>query len=131
MAKKIILVSDDVEETLELLKYSLEIAGYSVITAKNGEEALKQSQELRPDLIILDIVMPKIDGYTVNSKLKESEKTKDIPVVISTTRGLMSKMFSTDGKTKIDSFLEKPYTVEDLWSKVKEILEDGLWSKDK
>jgi len=65
-----------------------------------------------------------MDGYPVNSKLKESEKTKDIPVVISTTRGLMSKMFSTDGKTKIDGFLEKPYTVEDLWSKVKEILEE-------
>lgn len=129
MAKKIVLVSDDVEETLELLKYSLEIAGYEVITAKDGEEALKQAQEIRPHLIILDIVMPKIDGYTVNSKLKESEKTKDIPVVISTTRGLMSKMFSTDGKTKIDGFLEKPYTVEDLWSKVKELLEDELWSK--
>lgn len=123
MTKKIVLVSDDVEETLELLKYSLEIAGYEVITAKDGEEALKKAQAIKPDLMILDIVMPKIDGYTVNSKLRESEGTKNIPVVISTTRGLMSKMFSSDGKTKIDSFLEKPYTVEDLWSKVKEILE--------
>lgn len=124
MAEKLILVADDSRETSEFLKYSLEIIGYKVVTARNGEEALAMAQEHLPDLIISDIAMPKMDGYTVNLKLKEDEKTKNIPVIVSTTRGLMSNIFTSEGKAKIDGFLEKPYTIDELWSKVKEILKE-------
>ncbi|MEW6558481.1 MAG: response regulator [Elusimicrobiota bacterium] len=122
MAKAIILVCDDSEETRELLKYSLEVAGYEIILAKDGAEGLKLTQEHLPDLLILDVMMPKEDGFTVNLKLKENEKTKNIPVVISTAKGMMSKLFSSSDKTKINGFLEKPYNIDELWSKVKDIL---------
>ncbi|MBI5573936.1 MAG: response regulator [Elusimicrobia bacterium] len=123
MAKKLVLLCDDTEETVELLKTSLEIAGYEILIARNGEEGLKQAQEHLPDLIILDIMMPKMDGFTVYTKLKENEKTKNIPVIISTIKGFMSKVFAFPPlKTEGDTFLEKPYSIEQLWSKVKQVL---------
>jgi len=123
MAKKILIV-DDKEVTAKVLSRGLAIAGYEVIEARDGEEALKKAIENLPDLIILDILMPKMDGFTVNLKLKENETTKDIPVIISTTRTKMAEMFESNGKAKIEAFLEKPYTLDTLWSLVKKILKE-------
>ncbi|MCB4790736.1 MAG: response regulator [Elusimicrobia bacterium] len=121
MGKKI-LICDDKELTLKVLGRGLTIAGYEVIEAHNGEEGLEKAKIELPDLIMLDIIMPKMDGFSVNLKLKENDKTKDIPVIISTTRAMMSEMFESSGRAKINGFLEKPYTLEELWAKVKEVL---------
>jgi len=121
MSKKI-LVADDKEQTVNVLKRGLSLAGYEVIEARNGEEALQKAERDHPDLIILDILMPGMDGFSVNLKLKENEKTSDIPVIVSTSRTMMSEVFESRGKAKIDGFLEKPYTLDELWTKVKQII---------
>ena len=84
MDKKKILVIDDEDDTLLVLEKQLTIAGYSVITANNGKLALLLSKSHRPDLIVLDVQMPDMDGGEVACRLKESSVTKDIPVVFST-----------------------------------------------
>ena len=121
MSKKILII-DDKEQTLNVLNRGLTIAGYEIIEAQNGEEGLERARIEKPDLIVMDILMPKMDGFSVNLKLKENEATKDIPVIISSSRRMMSDLFESSGKAKINSFLEKPYTLEELWVKVKEVL---------
>ncbi len=76
-----ILIVDDVPTNLDLLSDYLEEAGFRVFIATNGEAALEEATQLLPDLILLDIMMPGIDGYEVCKRLKAIEKTKDIPVV--------------------------------------------------
>ena len=82
MAK--ILVVDDELQMLELVKARLESHGYQVVTAADGAEGLRQAESEIPDLILLDIIMPGLDGYSVLQKLKSAENTKDIPVIIFT-----------------------------------------------
>lgn len=120
MAKKI-LVADDSIVIVAMMKAALEKEGFEVITAYDGEEALQKIESEFPDLIILDIMMPKMDGYTVNLKLKEDEKTKDIPVIISTGKGQMREVFRMDEKSKIHSYLEKPFPLPVLVDTVKKV----------
>jgi len=89
-----ILIVDDVDDNLEILGDLLTFDGYKVETARNGEAALKQVQTSRPDLILLDILMPGMDGYEVCARLKEDENTKDIPVIF------VSSMGDLDSKVK-------------------------------
>ncbi len=84
MSGKKILIVDDEKDILSVLKKRLAIAGYDVITADNGQLALLMAKSQQPDLIILDIQMPDMDGGKVDSKLKEDPTTRDIPVVFST-----------------------------------------------
>ena len=76
-----ILVVDDVADNLEILKDLLSFHGHHVLTAANGKDALQSAQDARPDLILLDIIMPGMDGYEVCTHLKANEATKDIPVI--------------------------------------------------
>jgi CheY-like chemotaxis protein len=78
---KKILICDDDPVILKLLQVNLELEGYEVIAGRNGEEAVRLSQSEHPDLIILDIMMPKMDGYQACSQIKARESTKDIPVI--------------------------------------------------
>ncbi|MBN1454428.1 MAG: diguanylate cyclase [Anaerolineales bacterium] len=91
-----ILIVDDVEDNLEILGDLLAFDGYNILTAQSGEAALKQVQESRPDLILLDILMPGTDGFEVCTLLKADESTKDIPVVF------VSSM--TDIDSKVNGF---------------------------
>ena len=68
-------------------------------------------------------MMPKMDGYTVNLKLKEDEKTKDIPVIIITGKGQTRELFKQKDKAKVDGFLEKPFTIDVLKNEIKRVLE--------
>jgi diguanylate cyclase (GGDEF)-like protein len=92
----IILIVDDVEDNLEILGDLLTFDGYNVQTALSGQEALEKVQESRPDLILLDILMPGMDGFEVCTALKADESTKDIPVVF------VSSM--TDIDSKVNGF---------------------------
>ena len=89
-----ILIVDDVEDNLEILGDLLRFDGYIVESARSGEAALKQVQESRPDLILLDILMPGMDGYEVCTQLKANENTRDIPVIF------VSSMTDIDSKVK-------------------------------
>lgn len=88
----IILIVDDVEDNLEILRDILSFNGYIVQTARGGEAALKRVQESRPDLILLDILMPEMDGYEVCTRLKANESTRHIPVIF------VSSMTDIDSK---------------------------------
>ena len=81
--KRILLVDDDIT-LVDMYKERLAVAGYDVIVAHSGEEALKSVGEVKPDIVLLDIMMPKVNGFDVLHSLKGDPKTKDIPVIILT-----------------------------------------------
>ncbi len=83
MAKKILVVDDD-EQLVEMMKIRLEANNYEVITACDGNEGLQQAKENKPDLIILDIVMPRMDGNVMATALKEDAETAEIPIIFLT-----------------------------------------------
>jgi len=103
-----ILIVDDVGDNLEILGSLLTFDGYEVQTAHNGEEALRQAQESRPDLILMDVLMPGMSGFELCERLKSRESTKDIPVIF------VSSMSDIDSKVKgfkvggVD-YINKPY----------------------
>lgn len=78
---KILLVDDD-KMLIDLYKERFEIAGFEVETGRNGEEAIRKAREYKPDIILLDIMMPKVDGYQALASIKSDPETKDIPVII-------------------------------------------------
>ncbi|NOY77768.1 MAG: response regulator [Calditrichaeota bacterium] len=108
MAKKRILVVEDMPESLMILRIRLEAYGYEVIPATDGEEGLKKARELRPDLILLDVMLPKMDGFTVCRLLKFDEEYEDIPIIMLTARGQTKD--KDIGKTVgADMYFIKPY----------------------
>ena len=120
---KKILVVDDEQEIRDLLKKKLERANYSVDVASNGQEALTACQRIQPDLVLMDIAMPVMDGYQACEKIKETRSTKDIPVLFLTSKDLDPKSISEHyNDLGACGYLPKPSTVEELLSKVKEII---------
>ena len=118
--KKRILVVDDVRETLLALKIRLEYAGYEVITAEDGEMGLKLARDVRPDLIILDIMLPKIDGFSVCRLLKFDEEYENIPIIMLTAKGA-AKDRETGQKVGADVYLTKPYNSKELMQYVENL----------
>jgi len=121
MAK--ILIAEDEIDISFIVETVLVKTSYAVITAFDGETALAKALAEKPDLILLDIMMPKMDGFTVNSKLKENPETKDIKVLIMTAKGGMKGLFDLEKKYAVNGYMEKPFQVNMLLDKVKEVLE--------
>ena len=118
MAEKI-LVADDEEEIRNLLDHFLKGQGYEVILASDGNEALKLASEKNPQVIILDIKMPGLDGLEVCKRLKEKEQTKLIPVIVIT--GFEdNKMEALN--IGADDFVNKPFDMAEISSRVKSAL---------
>ena len=90
MAGKTILVVDDSPDTVEMVKVALEASGFSVNTASSGSEGLRKACESPPDLMILDIMMPEMNGFEVLEKLRSEEETAQIPVIFLTEIGRAS-----------------------------------------
>lgn len=120
MENKKILIIDDEQPILKM--YSTALVEYTVLTAPNGEEGLKAAKTEKPDLIYLDIIMPKINGLDVLKKLKEDDQTKEIPVILLTN---LPEEASKD-KAKVlgayDYFVKVNYEPEDLLEATKKIL---------
>jgi CheY-like chemotaxis protein len=121
-AKKRILAVDDESEVLNLLKKRLESAGDEVLTAANGREAFDVALRERPDLIILDILMPEMDGSETAAALHENPLTKDIPVLFLTC--LFTKREERLGGHEVgpNYFLAKPYESQELLDEVARII---------
>jgi CheY-like chemotaxis protein len=105
---KVLLVVEDIPNILELLDLTLRFNGYEVVTARNGQEALDVIEERRPALVITDILMPRMDGFSLIYRLRTNRETRDIPVVFlsATYVSAEDKAFATTlGATK---FIEKP-----------------------
>jgi adenylate cyclase len=113
MPKKIILVVDDEPDILEYLKKRLESRDYQVITASDGIEGLKKANNQDVDLVLLDIVMPNKDGFTMLRELKSRESTRDIPVIIVSARRDTKSILEGQNLGSFDYFL-KPFDFEEL-----------------
>ena len=118
MAK--ILVVDDEKDVVELLKFLLEKDGHTVSTAFNGKEGLVMVSKESPQLVLLDVMMPEMDGYTVQSTLMQNPNTKNIPILILTAKGQLRDIFSTAANVK--GYMEKPFDPKALRAKIKEII---------
>ncbi len=120
MANKTVLIVEDEPAVVDLLKFLLEKDGYTTAVAYDGEEALKQVTATRPDLILLDIMLPKLDGYTVQKQLQADEKTANIPTIVLTAKGGMQDLFQLE--KNVVAYIEKPFDPKILREKVKEVL---------
>ena len=120
--KKILVVEDE-PDIASLLTLMLKSQGYHVIAAGDGQEALEKARVEAPDLIVLDIMLPKLNGYKVARMLKFDEKFSHIPIIM-----LTAKIQEKDKKTGVemgaDAYVTKPFDTGQLLQKVKEILEE-------
>ena len=116
--KKILLIDDD-HEIIELTKERLEANGYKVETACDGEQGLHMALTHAPDLIVADIKMPKLDGYSFVKIMKREKAAKRIPIIVLTAFVNMKDLFSIEG---VDGYMAKPFKAEELLSKIKECL---------
>ncbi len=115
MSEKILIVDDD-QDFLQLLEYDLKKHGYTVICANNGEEGLQKALSEKPSLVVLDIKMPKMDGYTVVRRLKKEPETKDIPLIVLTSYEPMKDMFKLEG---VDDYFVKSVNMDGLMITIK------------
>lgn len=118
---KKVLVVDDEPDTLELVKLVLESGGFEAILANNGKEALAQIATVRPDLVLLDIMMPDMDGWDVFRKMKERDP--DIPIAILTAKAQNIDKLLGLHVLKADDYITKPFGKNELISKVKKLTE--------
>ncbi|RLF43701.1 MAG: two-component system response regulator, partial [Thermoplasmata archaeon] len=109
MSKKIMVV-DDEYEVADIVKKMLESEGFEVIIANSGEEALKKLEKERPDLILLDIMMPGMDGWETLKKIKSNEKFRDIPVSMLTALPLTPDDTKDKPINSIENYIVKPFS---------------------
>ena len=121
MKKKRILAVDDEVDILEILKFHLSRDGYEVVTAKSGEDALQTADIFNPDLILLDLMLPGIDGLTTCRKLKSSEKTQHIPIIMLTAKGDESDIVA-GLEFGADDYITKPFSSKIVSARIKALL---------
>lgn len=122
MDNKKILVVEDEPELRSFLALELETSGYEVFLAADGEEGFHLARQVRPDLIISDVLMPKMDGNQLLKKLRGTDFGRRIPFFILTARGKMRDYFES---VEVDAFIEKPFEPEDLLMKIEIALEQA------
>ena len=121
MAKERILVVDDEEDILELVGYNLAREGYRIICATSGEETLKIAKSEPPDLILLDLMLPGIDGLEVTKSLKNDAKTRHIPIIMLTAKGEEADIV-TGLELGADDYITKPFSPRILVARVRAVI---------
>ena len=121
---KKILIVDDEQDIVESLKFVLEGNDYTCYCAYNGEDGLNMARELMPDLLILDVMMPRINGYKISRLLKFDSKYKDIPILMITARSQEEDKLIGE-ETGADEYITKPFEIEELVEKVDRYLRDN------
>jgi len=119
MAKKILVV-DDERHIVRLVEVNLQKAGYTVVTAYDGVEALLKVQSEHPDMVILDVMMPRMDGFEVLKKLQADAATRDIPVIMLTAKAQDADIFQ-GWSSGVSSYLTKPFNPRELLAFVERI----------
>lgn len=121
MSKQTILVVDDEQDILDLIEYNLKKEGFNVLKAENGQQGIQMATDRRPNLVLLDIMMPKMDGMQVCEKIRENPELQSVPIIFLTAR--------SDEKTEIegldkgaDDFITKPISTTKLLSRIKAVL---------
>ena len=121
MAEEKILVVDDEEHIQELLKFNLENNGYRVLCVDNGIDALKIAREEIPQLVLLDLMLPKMDGYDVCKEIRKDNSISNMPIIMLTAKGEeLDKILGLE--LGADDYLTKPFSVRELIARVKAIL---------
>ncbi|MFA5275381.1 MAG: response regulator [Candidatus Omnitrophota bacterium] len=123
MAKKRILVVEDELELVRAMQIRLEQAGYEVFSTGDGQDALEKAKKENPDLIILDLMLPKMDGYKVCGLLKADARYSRIPVIMATARAQESDE-KLGFEVGADAYITKPFQYEILLAKIKELLRE-------
>ena len=121
MNEPLILVAEDEKDIRELIIITLQISGFRAVGAPNGQEALRKAAEIKPDLILMDVRMPKMTGFEACKIIKKQEHTKDIPVVFLSAKGR-----EADIKTGLElgaaAYLVKPFAPDELPGRISQIL---------
>ncbi len=119
--KRIVLIADDEPDSLEMLKILVERHGHEVVTAANGREAIDRVVDLQPDLVLLDVMMPGVDGATVCQHIKSNDMLKRIKVILYTAKEKVQGREAAK-KAGADAFLAKPFEPEELWEVMTRLL---------
>ncbi len=119
MAK--ILIAEDERDIRDLIAFTLRFAGYEVVTAANGEEAVELAPKENPDLILMDVRMPRMTGYDACRILKANPEMKDLPIVFLSAKGQESEI-QTGLEAGAEEYLLKPFAPDQLTERVKAIL---------
>jgi len=118
---KKVLIADDDPVILRLIQVNLELEGYQVLTANNGEEAVDKATAEHPDLVILDIMMPRLDGYQACERLKSADATKDIPVIFLSAKAQQGDIEKGES-FGVAAYLTKPFDPTELLEVVEQQL---------
>lgn len=118
--KKILLVDDEID-IVTVIRLRLEASGYEVVVAMDGKEALNTARSLHPDLIILDLMLPGLDGFHVARMLKYDNQYKDIPIIMLTAKAGEDSR-KTGEQVGADAYMNKPFEAEKLLAKIRELL---------
>ncbi len=116
-----VLVVDDEADLIRILQFGLEAIGYQVETASDGQEALKKAREQKPDIILLDLMLPKLDGYKVCRLLKFDERYKNIPIIILSARTQEGDQLLAM-EMGANRFITKPYDFAEVLSHIETLL---------
>ena len=116
-----ILVADDEEDVRELVSYRLTRSGYDVIDAADGEEAFRLASESVPDLMVLDVMMPRLDGYELTRRVRAEESLRSVPVILLTARSQETDV-SRGFEVGADDYLRKPFNPDELVARVRAVL---------
>lgn len=119
MPKKV-LVIDDEPEMLNLVRYTLERAGYEISTCDNGRQAWDALMKTKPDLIILDVMLPGIDGYSLQIKISQDDATKHIPIIVLTALEPSKTLFQKF--SQVAGFMTKPFKTDALLDSVEKAI---------
>jgi DNA-binding response OmpR family regulator len=117
----VVLVADDDPDILSLVALRLERAGYQVLRAKDGEEAVQTALARTPDLALLDVMMPKLDGYQVTEELRANSSTMHMPVILLTAR-VQEADVARGIEAGADDYVKKPFSTQELRARVQAVL---------
>ena len=117
----VVLAADDEEDILELVAFRLERSGYTVLQAHDGAQALELARSSQPDLAVLDVMMPKMDGFEVTRRLREDEATSKMPIILLTARTQEADI-QRGFDAGADDYIRKPFSPQELSARVQAIL---------
>ena len=117
-----VLVADDDADIVRFVEVNLRLEGFQVLTARDGQEALNKALDLQPDVVLLDVLMPRIDGYTVCARLRADDRGAAIPVILLTANFINADQ-EVARRAGADDFVVKPFDPSELMERVKALLQ--------